>query len=217
MADFNLIPAGYEQRLMRLRMLRYAGVGAAGVVVLGVVAFVALGYWIDGVKAEVAVLQERQDVSLRQRQTIADLNTQKKDLDQQWQLLEGLRSGMPAKKMMENVQAALRGNEVWFVDWRLRRAGIVTEKTAATNQPGYFIIVQREGKAEDWRSTTHMTIKGQAQDHSMLSEFAQRLLEQPDIEDVRVQKTAQSFGRQRQPLAVDFDLAIVFRADAGQS
>lgn len=217
MSDFNLIPASYETRLLRLRMLRFSAAGAVGVLFLGVAAYVGLSYWADQVRAEVAVLQERQEVSARQRKTIANLNAQKKELDQQWRLLESLRSGMSAKKMMESVQTALQGNEVWFIDWRLRRAGIVTEKAPAANQPGYFVIVKREGKAEDWQSATHMTIKGQAEDHSRLSEFAQRLLEQPDIEDVRVQKTAQSFGRDRQPLVVDFDLAIVFQNADGNS
>ena len=217
MADFNLIPPSYQQRLVRLRMMRYVAVGCACTLLVGLAASAGLSVWVDSVRADVAVLEQQREVSARQRQTIASLNKQKQELDQQWRLLEGLRSGMPAKQMMENVQAALQGDGVWFVDWRLRRAGIVTEKAPGKNQPGYFIIVKQQGKAEDWRAATHMTIKGQAQDHSLLSEFAQRLLEQPDIEDVRVQRTAQSFGRNRKPVAVDFDLAIVFDADGGQS
>jgi hypothetical protein len=215
MSEFNLIPPSYELRLARLHMLRLSGVGAVVVLVLGVAAYAGLGYWIGTVKAEVAELQQRQEVSARQRRIIADLNAQKKDLNQQWRLLESLRSGMPAKHMMETVQAALREDEVWFIDWRLRRAGIVTEKEPVANQPGYFIIVKRKGNTEDWQSMTHMTIRGQARDHSTLSEFAQRLLNQPDIEDVRVQKTTQSFGRNREPQAVDFDLAIVLNTELG--
>ena len=217
MTEFNLIPASYELHLVRLRMVRYSALGTVGVLLLGLVSVAGISRWSDAVREEVSVLQERQDVSARQRQTIASLNDEKKVLDQQWRLLESLRSGMPARQMLEDVQSALRGNEVWFVDWRLRRAGIVTEKAPAANQPGYFIIVKKQGEAEDWRSATHMTIKGQAQDHSRLSEFAKRLLEQPDIADVRVQKTTQSFSRDRQPLVVDFDLAIVFHTEDGQS
>lgn len=213
MADFNLIPPSYEQRLARLHMLRLSAVGVAALLMVGLAAYAGLGYWIEAVQGEVAELQKRQEVTARQRRTIADLNSQKKELNQQWQLLESLRSGMPAKQMMETVQGALRENEVWFIDWRLRRAGIVTEKEPVANQPGYFIIVKRKGNSEDWQSMTHMTIRGQAKDHSTLSEFAQRLLTQPDIEDVRVQKTTQSFGRDREPRAVDFDLAIVLKTD----
>ena len=215
MSEFNLIPPSYELRVARLHMLQLSAVGAVAVLALGIAAYAGLGYWVGTVKAEVAELQQRQEVSARQRRTIADLNAQKKELNQQWRLLESLRSGMPAKHMMETVQAALREDEVWFIEWRLRRAGIVTEKEPAANQPGYFIIVKRKGNTEDWQSMTHMTIRGQARDHSTLSEFAQRLLNQPDIEDVRVQKTTQRFGRNREPGAVDFDLAIVLGTELG--
>lgn len=217
MAEFNLVPPSYELHLARLRILRLGAVAAAALLVAGITAYVGLGYWIETVRVEVAELQERQAVSARQRRTIADLNARKKELNQQWRLLESLRSGMPAKRMMETVQAALREDEVWFIDWRLRRAGIVTEKEPAANQPGYFIIVKRKGNSEDWQSMTHMTIRGQARDHSTLSEFAQRLLNQADIDDVRVQKTTASFGRDRMLAAVDFDLAIVLNTDPGQS
>jgi hypothetical protein len=162
-------------------------------------------------------LQKKQAVSSQQRNTIAQLLAQKQQLDQQWLLLESLRAGMPAKKLMESVQLALREGEVWFIDWRLRRAGIVTQKATTVDNPGYFIIVKKSSGSEDWRSMTHMTIRGQARDHATLSEFAQRLLEQSDIEDVLVQRTSQAFGRDRQAVAVDFDLAIVLNSDPGQS
>ena len=217
MTDFNLIPSSYQQRLARQRMVRLAGVSAGVLAGVGLAAYLALAQWADQVRGEVAVLEKQQAISARQRDTIAALNADQRELEQQWRLLESLRSGMPAKAMMEKVQGALLGKDVWFLDWRLRRAGIVTKKEPAANQPGYFVIVKQQGNPEDWRSGTHMTIKGQAVDHSRLSEFAQRLLSQPDIQDVRVQRTSQSFGRDRQPVAVDFDLAIVFQADPGNS
>ena len=212
MADFNLVPASYQQRLLRWRLQRMAAVAVGVLVLLSVGAYAALAQWSNNLADEVARLQQEQAVSARQSSLIAELNARKLELDQQWHLLESLRSGMPAKEMMEAVQSALRGNEVWFLDWRLRRAGIVTEKETAPNQPGYFIIVKQPGDDEDWRAATHMTIAGQAWDHSKLSDFAQRLLQHPQIQDVRVQRTSQTIGRDRQAAAVNFDLAVVFRS-----
>jgi hypothetical protein len=217
MADFNLIPASYEARLARLAMTRFAGAVCVIALVAGVLAYVSLVRWATTLNDEVAQLQAKQAVSSQQRNTITQLLASKKDLDQQWYLLENLRSGMPAKQLMESVQAALRENEVWFEEWRLRRAGIETQPEPTANQPGYFIIVKKSGTSEDWRSLTHMTVTGQAVDHSKLSEFAQRLLEHPDIEDVRVQRTAQSFDRDRNPVSVKFDLAIVLSTEGAQS
>jgi hypothetical protein len=217
MADFNLIPASYQQRLARQRTLRIASAGAVVVVTAGLAVYLLLAQWVGQVRDEVAVLEKQQAISARQRDAIAALNADQRELEQQWRLLESLRSGMPAKALMEKVHGALSGKDVWFIDWRLRRAGIVTRKEPAANQPGYFVIVKQQGNPEDWRSGTHMTIKGQATDHSRLSEFAQRLLSEPDIQDVRVQRTSQSFGRNRQPVAVDFELAIVFHTDSEHS
>ncbi len=211
MNDFDLVPASYRQRLARKRLARIGIAATAALVVVAGAASLAVGYWIDSLRNEIAELERQQAISTQQRNTIASLNKEKAALEQQWRLLEGLRSGMPAKAMMESVQSALtEEGEVWFDDWRLRRAGIVTERETAPNQPGYFIIIKRQGNAEDWRSQTHMTIKGKAWDHSKLSEFAQRLLQQPNVRDVHVQRTQQGYGRGRQPTAVDFDLAIVF-------
>lgn len=217
MADFNLIPASYEARMARLAMTRLLAMVSAVVLIAGVLAYLSLARWAETLSDEVAQLQAKQAVSAQQRNTITQLLASKKELDQQWYLLESLRSGMPAKQLMESVQAALRENEVWFDEWRLRRAGIVTQPEPAANQPGYFIVVRKSGNSDDWRSLTHMTVSGQALDHSRLSEFAQRLLEDPDIEDVRVQRTAQSFDRDRNPVAVKFDLAIVLSSEPGPS
>jgi hypothetical protein len=217
MREFNLIPQSYHVKRVRMQMLRVGSVTLAALLLSGIAAYGVLNQWLDIVNSEVAEFQQQQAVSSRQGELLTTLNIEKKRLNQQWQLLESLRSGMPAKQMMESVQATMRHNEVWFIDWRLRRAGVITEKETAANQPGYFVIVKRTVNPEDWQSMTHMTIRGQARDHSTLSEFAQRLLNQPDIEDVRVQKTTRRAGRNQELEAVDFDLAIVLKTEFGNS
>ena len=197
-------------------MMRLAVVACVALLGLGIFGFLSLQKWLDAVKVEVADLQAKQEISSQQHSTIALLLANKKELEQQWLLLESLRAGMPAKQLMESVQLAMREGEVWFVDWRLRRAGIVTQKATTTDKPGYFIVVKKNQGSEDWRAMTHMTVRGQARDHAKLSEFAQRLLEQSEIEDVLVQRTAQAYGRDHNAAAVDFDLAIVLNSDTGQ-
>lgn len=213
MSEFNLIPHSYAQRLARLRLQRLAMLACCVLAGVGVLGYLGLGQWVAATQANVTRLQQEQAISSRQQDTIAALNRQKVELEQQWGLLESLRSGMPAKQMMRTVESALQGHQVWFLSWNLQRAGIETEKEAAPNQTGYFIVVKRKGSGEDWRQATHMTITGQAWDHSQLSEFAQRLLGHPQIEDVRVQRTTQTFASDRQPEAVNFDLAIVFKSE----
>ena len=55
-----------------------------------------------------------------------------------------------------------------------------------------------------------MTIRGQARDHQALSRFVRSLFEQPDINDVNVQKTSQSDYADRR--VVDFSLTVVLNS-----
>ena len=56
-----------------------------------------------------------------------------------------------------------------------------------------------------------MTIHGEAKDHAALSTFVQRLFRQKDIEDVRIQRSAQS------DRGVEFQLAVVLVTQAGEA
>lgn len=60
-----------------------------------------------------------------------------------------------------------------------------------------------------------MTIRGRASDHSALSGFVKNLFAQPEIEDVRVQRTFAQPDRGKN--VVNFELAVVLTTRAGNS
>jgi len=60
-----------------------------------------------------------------------------------------------------------------------------------------------------------MTIRGQALDYSALSGFVSRLLERPEIEDVRVLRS--TLKKQRDSRLVEFNLAVTVANGTGRS
>jgi len=56
-----------------------------------------------------------------------------------------------------------------------------------------------------------MEIRGQALDHSALSNFVRRLFVQPGIDDIRIRRTS-LIDRNRAD-TVDFELAVVLNTD----
>ncbi len=130
-------------------------------------------------------------------------------------MLQGLRSGAPARAVFRAVDQALAGADVWFLNWQFRRAGVlVPEEQAGGVETGYFIVVPEDGRevSQSWQVETHLKIKGQARDHAALSRFVDDLFTQRAVVDVSVQKTAlRSYGDVD---VVDFDMAVVLNSEA---
>jgi hypothetical protein len=108
----------------------------------------------------------------------------------------------------------LVNDNLWFVNWSFRRAGVVVDGETRGIETGYFVIVpadQRSSEVPDWQVETHMTLEGRALDHQALSTFVRSLFEQPDIKDVSVQRT--SLTEYANGRVVSFDLTIVLNSD----
>jgi hypothetical protein len=209
MADIDLIPTDYRFQIwLRRSALRFG-------LVLGTLSLVAAaGYFglvfaTGRVRADVEALQARQAVTTQQRDELTRLEDTKRSYERQLALLQGLRSGAAAQAMFETVDRALVDG-VWFLDWEFRRAGSVVDEKPRTVATGYFIVVPAgEGRAaeETWKIDTHMAIRGQAQDYSALSNFVRGLLDQPEIQSVRVLES--TLLPRATSAVVQFRLAVV--------
>jgi hypothetical protein len=206
MTGIDLIPADYRDQTRLRGWGRYTVSAVAAVLVLSVAGYFVLDSWNKKISVEITALQSRQQISAAQSETLAMLNSKKANFERQLSLLTGLRSGAAAPAMFRTIDNALAGNEVWFLDWDFQRAGHAVEKKPETVNTGYFIVVSdADGSGEEaWMIETHMTIKGQAQDHAALSRFVRKLFEQPEIQDVRILNTS----RMSKERIVDFDLAV---------
>jgi hypothetical protein len=164
---------------------------------------------VDGRQREVDQLRVAKDDVLGQKARLEALRNETADLERRRAILSGLRGGVEAKRMFVVVDRALDGN-VWFLSWTFRRAGELVEKVPETVDTGYFIVVPSGASKEPekaWRLEAHMEIHARTLDHSTLAGFVRRLVEQPEIQDVRILKTRMHKYTTRQ--VVDFELAVI--------
>ncbi len=160
-------------------------------------------------------LESQSAISAQQRQQLEELAAQQSDFERRWSLLRGLRAGAAVEDIFRIVDNALVDDELWFVNWSFRRAGVVVNGETRTIETGYFLIVpdeQRPSETPDWQVETHMTLEGRAVDHQALSTFVRALFEQPDIKDVSVRRT--SLTDYANGRVVSFDLTIILNSDA---
>ncbi len=210
MHEIDLIPADYRVMILRKHWIRLFTIIVSALLLVSASAYAAIGYVTQKNKSDIERLQVQKTISTQQQNELSLLRDKKSELQQQWKLLNGLRSGAAAETMLEMIDRTLPGNDVWFLVWHFKRAGIVVEEPPATVNTGYFIVIPKgEGavKPQAWQIQTHMTIKGQARDHAALSEFVKQLFQQSEVQDVRIVKTV--LRQYAAASVVDFDLAIV--------
>ncbi len=217
MAEFDLVPNDYRTRLWRERWIKSLGIVVVGLLLVSITVYSALIYAKSTVKTEIEVLQAKRTITTQQTAELNRLRKQKAEFEYQWTLLNGLRGGTLAEQTFITIDRAQHGNDVWFLNWNFRRAGVSVKPEQKIGSSGYFVVVpidEKRSKQEAWRIETHMAIKGKALDHAALSKFVKALFRQPEIHDVRVLKT--SLSRYMQNSVVEFDLAVVVNSNAGK-
>lgn len=211
--SIDLIPSDYRQRLRMHGLLRMSLALAAAVLAMTA----AGGYGLE--RAAYSVRQDTEQARLKlamnaqQRDQLDRLDRQLASLNDELTLLRGLRSGAAAEDLFRIIDRSLPGNDVWFTDWQFRRAGVLVPETPGTVKTGYFIVVRPDTEADEqtpWQVETHMKIDGQARDHAALSKFVRGLFEQPEIKDVKLNRT--QIRRYSNLSVVDFDLAVVLHS-----
>ena len=215
MSNIDLIPSEFRHERWLRSWLRSFVLSTAGVGLLALSLYGGLSWQTGKLRDEVRVLEEQRAVTAQQRTQLEDLSREKSNLSQQLSMLQGLRSGAPAKAVFLAVDQAIGGADVWFTNWQFRRAGVlVPEEQSSGVQTGYFIVVPEDGRdaSQAWQVETHLKIQGQARDHSALSRFVDELFSQRAVVDVDVENTAlRSYGDVD---VVDFDLAVVLNSEA---
>lgn len=214
MAELDLIPQDYRDRLKQRSLLKQYLVAFAilNILVLAVGGFFSqltqqTNVRIQALKSEKAMTEQHQ-------QQLETLAAEHDELEHSWALLRGLRAGAAIEDIFRIVDQALVNNDLWFVNWSFRRAGVVVDGETRTVETGYFLIVPADGQPRDapeWQVETHMTLEGRAIDHQALSTFVRALFEQPDIKDVSVRRTTLTdYANGR---VVSFDLTIVLNSE----
>jgi cell division protein FtsB len=214
MFDIDLIPQAYRTQRWQTRWMKRTAFLMLGMIAILILSWSVLGVAITDVSEQVQALQLKQTATTNQRADIERLGAEKTELEQQFRLLLDLRSGAVAGDMFMTIDRALTSNDVWFQNWQFQRAGVMVGEEVRTVNTGYFVVVPDGADqlaADDQRVQTHMSIRGQARDHSALSGFVRRLFVQPEIDDIRIRRTSLSNGNQAD--TVDFELAVVLNTE----
>lgn len=207
----DLIPEDYKRYLQQLHILqRWALVMFVLILSAGSISF-ALNYKADEFQQEIVKLEQKKAISSQQRHVLQALEKDHKKLRVKHNILEKLRGGAVAENMFVTIDRALDGNDVWFKNWRFDRAGSKTSEQPKGVNTGYFIVIPESERInkkqqEAWEIQTHMEVDGEAKDHEALSSFVRRLLQQPQIGDVRILNTQQRSYDDN--TVVDFRLVI---------
>jgi len=214
MSDIDLIPQAYRTWRWQSRWIKRTALLLGGLVGILILGSSALGVATANARSRVEALQHRQAVTAQQRADLERLGAEKTEYERQFRLLSGLRSGAAAEDMFVTIDRTLTSDDVWFLEWQFQRAGVMAGEEVRTVNTGYFIVVPEGADqlaADDLRVQTHMTIRGQARDHSALSGFVRRLFAQPEIDDIRIGRT--TLNRSKQTSTVSFDLEVVLNTD----
>jgi hypothetical protein len=216
--EIDLIPASYRERLKIQRWCQLFLLALASVIFLTVFIWFSLSSKNQSIQTEISTLQRDKSFNLQQQQTYNDLLTAERKLNKNLEILDGLRGGAPVRQTMMVIDRVLNEN-IWFLQWSFKRAGEIVNLPPQMVQTGYFIIIPKEnnrlGKKQTWKLETHMEIKGQARDHSSFSLFVQDLLNQAEIEDVKIVDT--QMRRYSDIQVVDFNIVIMINNQHNKS
>lgn len=192
----DLIPEDYKRYLQQLQLLQRWALVMFVFISLSMSISFALGYKADEFQKEIVLLEQKKAISSQQRNVLQILEKDHKKLVVKHNILQKLRGGAVAENMFVTIDRALDGNNVWFKNWSFDRDGSKTSEPPKGVNTGYFIVIPESERTnrkqqEAWEIQTHMEVSGEANDHEALASFVRRLLQQPQIGDVRILNTQQ--------------------------
>lgn len=217
MAELDLIPQDYRDKLTQRSMLKRYLIAFAllNVIILALAGL--LSQMTQKTSTRIEELKAQSAITAQQTEQLEVLAQEQSEFERRWSLLRGLRAGAAIEDIFRIIDQALVDDDLWFVDWSFRRAGVIVDGETRTIETGYFLIVPADNPAEvapKWQVETHMTLEGRAVDHQALSTFVRALFEQPDIKDVSVRRTSLTDYANRR--VVSFDLTIILNSDVAQ-
>ena len=207
MNDIDLIPTDYRNRIWFQAKAKLLGTSIVSMIAITAVIYTAMQISNSKLHSKIGELHKQQETTSQQHEVITRFNENIQNLEFQLVLLNSLRSGTGAPEMFTTIDRAMTDTDVWFNTWEYQRVSSPVEQKDQSSKNGNLVILTAgNGTTTDtaWEIETHMTIKGQAKDHSALSKFVRRLSSQPEIHDIRILNTATATHMS----VVDFNIAV---------
>ena len=210
MDEIDLIPSNYRDLIWKLRTIKIFVFVFLVLIVMSGVAYGALEYVKHDASMEITKLSEMKAITSQQREKLLQLQAEKKELEYQWALLNGLHSAVAAEDLFIVIDTAINDVDVWFSVLKFQRAEYEVEEENIVNT-GYFLIVTPGEEKQSLAIGTKVHITGEAPNHSTLSKFVNNLLDQPEILNAKVLET--KVKNKRKASSVKFNLAITINLD----
>ena len=208
--EIDLIPTRYRERLKIKQYCNLFLITFVLLVLLTVILSTHLNNKNTSIQSRMTTLKHEQTINQQLQQTYNALLSDERQLKKSLEILQGLQGGTPVHKTMRVIDRVLNKN-IWFLQWSFKRTREFVKQLPKTLQKGYFITIPKEnsavGKQQIWKLESTMEIKGQARDHSSFSLFVRDLLNQEEIDDVKIIDTQMSPYDETQVL--DFNIVIV--------
>jgi hypothetical protein len=212
MDDIDLIPTDYRNRIWFQGKAKQLGTSIVAMVAITAIIYTAMQITNGKTHRKISELQKQQETTTQQHEVISRHNENIQKLEYQLLLLNSLRSGTGAPEMFTTIDRAMTDTDVWFDNWEYQRVGSpVKQRDLSSKNSNLFILPTGNGIKTDtaWAIETHMTIKGQAKDHSALSKFVRRLSNQPEIHNIKILNTTTATHMN----VIDFNIAVTVIAD----
>jgi hypothetical protein len=209
MADIDLIPQDYKNKLIEQSVVRWSVIISLIVVSTCFAIYFALKLLSTTTREDIEALQNQRSVSAAQNERLNLIVNTEKKLRNQLDIVRRLNKGAQIAQIFQVIDDAFVADGLWFLEWRFERQGISQKAKSGGTNTGYMIVVDPDKKtnADNWAKETNMVVKGQAVDHAFVAQFVSNLIAHPNVSDVRIMMTEQ---RTLNSLPViEFQLAII--------
>lgn len=193
MADIDLIPADYRERISSQRSIKLS-LAIAGTTLL-IAGTVILGLITMQKKAlhTTASLTTQYAVAEQKQTQLISLDEQLSDLQEQVETLRGLRGGGRVTELFSALDNALDKTDIRLLDWDLyRNAKTATsrDKVEAHTFSWELPSRYRDTQTEFWHVDIQIVIRGHARNYASVADFVNNMLAQPEFETVEIIRTS---------------------------
>lgn len=212
MAEIDLIPRDYRNRVFIFEWGRRFSVAMAAFMALSIAGYAVLNVSNQKLGKNVVTLQKRQQTLVQDQDALREIVEKRDRLQRQWDLLKNLRNSTAASRMFVIVDRSISSGDLWFMNWEFQRSADLVELQPESPRAGHYIVKSDkagQGSEQAWEIKTSMAIKGQARDHSALSRFVRQLYQQPEVQDVRILNTSLV----KTDSVVNFDMIVTINTE----
>lgn len=181
MAEIDMIPRDYRDRLRVRRTLRATGIALALVAALGTAIHAGLRWRSTALDREIAALEAVAEQDRSDAEHNAALQTEQARRHRQGAVLRALRREGELATLAQSLEKAMT-DQVWLTGLDIERNVQAANQGAPAGQD----VVAEQLEADGWRLSSVVQLSGQAQNYRAVTAFLAALGRQPGIANLKL-------------------------------